>query len=162
MDRFINIDLFFFRVNQSTMMTSNKHYLVNFRFYLYLFHLIFNTFISILQIEEEDDDAVQDEEDANTAKDRITELIEQQVNEAKDKLEAVKVCSVNFIDKSFFVVDFSRKFFKTKPFPIRLLTHQINHVMLKIVLLKNSIVLSLYVKIYSNVCIQSNLNQHRI
>jgi hypothetical protein len=46
---------------------------------------------SEFQLDDEEADAVQDEEDADTARGRITEQIEQQVNEAKEKLENIKV-----------------------------------------------------------------------
>ncbi len=48
--------------------------------------------ILIIQLEEDEDDVAQDEEDADTARGRITEMIEQQVNDAKDRIEGVKVC----------------------------------------------------------------------
>jgi hypothetical protein len=49
---------------------------------------------SEFQLDDEEADAVQDEEDADTARGRITEQIEQQVNEAKEKLENIKVSEI--------------------------------------------------------------------
>ncbi|CAF5112429.1 unnamed protein product, partial [Rotaria magnacalcarata] len=48
------------------------------------------TLASEFQGDEEEGDAAQDEEDAETAKGRIGEMIEQQANDAKDKIEGVK------------------------------------------------------------------------
>ncbi|CAF1405575.1 unnamed protein product [Rotaria sordida] len=45
---------------------------------------------SEFQIDEEEGDIIQDEEDADTAKGRIGEMIEQQANDAKEKIEGVK------------------------------------------------------------------------
>ena len=42
-------------------------------------------------MEEEEEDIAQDTEDADSARSRIAEMIETQTNEAKDKLEGVKV-----------------------------------------------------------------------
>ncbi|CAF4826662.1 unnamed protein product, partial [Rotaria sp. Silwood1] len=49
-----------------------------------------NTLASEFQIEEEEGDITQEDEDADTAKGRIGEMIEQQVNDAKEKVEGVK------------------------------------------------------------------------
>ncbi|CAF2709566.1 unnamed protein product [Rotaria sp. Silwood2] len=49
-----------------------------------------NTLASEFQTEEEEGEATQQEEDADTAKGHIDEMIEQQVNDAKEKAEGVK------------------------------------------------------------------------
>ncbi|CAF2637524.1 unnamed protein product, partial [Rotaria sp. Silwood2] len=70
------------------------------------------TLASEFQTEEEEGDVIQDEEDANTAKGRIGEMIEQQANDAKDKIDGVKkvfqqeyvpFAIVNASDKSRYV-----------------------------------------------------------
>lgn len=63
-------------------------------------------------------------------------MIEQQVNDAKDKLENVKVYYINIhLKKNVFLIDsiFFRKFFKMNLFHIQQSMHLIKHVMLKIV-----------------------------
>jgi hypothetical protein len=58
-------------------------------------------------------------------------MIEQQVNDTKDKIENVKVRSI-LADHQLFIL-FCRKFFKKKMFHIQPSMQPINHVMLKIV-----------------------------
>jgi isoleucyl-tRNA synthetase len=44
-----------------------------------------------LQLDEEEDDMLQEEEDIDFAKERISETIAQQINEVKEKLDGIKV-----------------------------------------------------------------------